>query len=66
MIYPQKFPHRRNADGTYDSICNRCFATVASGAVETDLIQFEVRHVCEPLNEYRASQGHVANPAISS
>jgi hypothetical protein len=30
MLSQAKFPHRHNRDGTYDSICTACFATIAS------------------------------------
>jgi hypothetical protein len=40
------FPHRQNSDGSYDSICMVCFATVGSGESEEDLDSIERRHVC--------------------
>ena len=40
------FPHRRNRDGTYDSICRLCAATVATAAKEADLLDHEMRHKC--------------------
>jgi hypothetical protein len=43
------FPHRRNPDGFYDSICLNCFATVASGTQE-ELVQRDKEHVCEPAS----------------
>jgi hypothetical protein len=42
------FPHRCNCDGTIDSICDCCFATVATSAVEADLALSEAAHICEP------------------
>jgi hypothetical protein len=42
------FPHRFNCDGTIDSICDCCFATVATSSVEADLESSEVAHICEP------------------
>jgi hypothetical protein len=41
------FPHRRNRDGSYDSICLTCFATVGSGTHE-ELVKYDKEHVCEP------------------
>lgn len=41
------FPHRKNADGTYDSICRRCFATVATERDLDDLLAQEAGHVCK-------------------
>jgi len=43
-----QFPHRRNRDGSVDSICPRCIATVASSSREADLKFPEAAHVCEP------------------
>jgi hypothetical protein len=40
------FPHRRNPDGTFNSICLSCFATIASHETE-ELKEAEKRHVCE-------------------
>ena len=43
-----KFPHRPNCDGTIDSICDRCFVTIGTSIVESDLERLEAAHVCEP------------------
>jgi hypothetical protein len=40
------FPHRRNKDGSFDSICLKCFATVASHMAEEDLKEFDKTHIC--------------------
>ena len=42
-----RFPHRKNRDGTYDSICPVCVVTIASSNKEADLFAQERRHVCE-------------------
>ena len=42
------FPHRINSDGTIDSICDQCFATVGISASDSDLKQLEAAHICEP------------------
>jgi len=65
MIRPQTFPHRHNSDGTHDSICNRCFATVAKATIETDLVQFEASHVCDPANVYRTNPDYRISTSIS-
>jgi hypothetical protein len=44
-----KFAHRLIPDGTVDSICPRCFVTVASAANEADLVLKEQLHVCDPF-----------------
>jgi len=46
------FPHRHNSDGSYDSICAACFATVATVENECELASHESAHVCEPLYRY--------------
>jgi hypothetical protein len=40
------FPHRQNSDGSYDSICMVCFATVGSNKSEDALDWVERSHVC--------------------
>jgi hypothetical protein len=50
------FPHRHNADGSHDSICTLCLATVATVQNELELAGFESAHVCEPANLHRASR----------
>jgi hypothetical protein len=40
------FPHRRNKDGSFDSICLECFATVASHLSEEELKEADKNHAC--------------------
>jgi hypothetical protein len=40
------FPHRRNKDGSFTSICLKCFATVASHMTEEELKDQDKNHVC--------------------
>jgi len=40
------YPHRRNKDGSYDSICPTCFVTVAFGKSEVELMKLDAQHVC--------------------
>jgi hypothetical protein len=42
------FPHRHNADRTWDSICPECFRTVAHCRSRTELAAHEQGHVCPP------------------
>ncbi len=44
-----KFAHRSNPDGTTDSICLRCIATVATVYDEGELLRHEQEHICDPL-----------------
>jgi hypothetical protein len=48
------YVHRSNEDGSYDSICVVCYATVASARDETELNSHEHTHVCIPNWPYRA------------
>jgi hypothetical protein len=38
------FPHRRNPDGSFDSICTECFRTVATAPAEAQLEAAETVH----------------------
>jgi hypothetical protein len=44
------FVRRSNEDSTIDSICTKCFQTVASGKSVFDLIRAEEAHTCVPLS----------------
>ena len=41
------FPHRRNPDGTYNSICLTCLEMVALNKTEVELKKLDERHVCK-------------------
>jgi hypothetical protein len=41
------FPHRLNRDGSFDSICLKCFATIANKVTETELKPSEKLHTCD-------------------
>jgi hypothetical protein len=53
---PTPHPHRRNEDGSYDSICPNCFATVAQSRAEGDLAEGEIAHVCD--SAFLEGRGH--------
>lgn len=40
------FPQRHNRDGSYDSICPRCFLTIARGVSPRELDLEERNHAC--------------------
>jgi hypothetical protein len=40
------FPHRKNDNGTFDSICPICYRTVATASEESQLKAGEREHVC--------------------
>lgn len=48
-----KFSHRPNWDGTFDSICRECFVTVATAKREADLEKPEKMHACDPWTRQR-------------
>ena len=41
------FSHRLNRDGSFDSICLKCFATVANTRTETELTAHDKIHICD-------------------
>jgi hypothetical protein len=40
--------HRTNPDGTVDSICPYCYATIGKAHSETGLERMEIDHICDP------------------
>jgi len=46
---PVEFPHRANPDGTIDSICARCYATIGNAHWESELERMEADHICDPV-----------------
>jgi hypothetical protein len=50
------FAHRRNLDGTRDSICRRCAVAIMSSGALAEVTAAEKHHVCdEELLERRAN-----------
>ena len=47
MPAEKKYPHRVNLDGSWDSICTRCFLTIAHCKTEKELAEVERKHVCD-------------------
>lgn len=43
------FPHRKKADGTWESICSDCLRTIANVRDMADLDNFERAHHCVQL-----------------
>lgn len=54
---PNTFVHRENRDGTWDSICRVCYATVCTSPWEADLDRAEKAHVCDPALLAQWSRG---------
>jgi hypothetical protein len=44
-----RFVHRSNQDGTFDSICRDCFATVQTAKTEAGLKLAERDHICDRM-----------------
>jgi hypothetical protein len=59
MHGPISFAYRRNSDGSYDSICLRCYATAASARKDESLSSSESAHVCDPSALDRVNQGSI-------
>ena len=41
------FSHRRNKDGSFESICRICFSTVARSKQEAELAEQDSTHICD-------------------
>ena len=46
MSSGDRFPHRQNSNGTYDSICPKCLRTIDTRKLEGDLAAEERVHIC--------------------
>lgn len=53
---PATFRHRHNPDGTWDSICVKCYLTVETTMLEEDLVGAERSHDCAELLAFKASR----------
>ncbi len=55
-----EFQYRNNGDGTWDSICLRCFLTVGTARSIEELVDMEKAHSCyskKPPKAQRTSVG---------
>jgi hypothetical protein len=43
----QSFKHRELGDGTWDSVCMRCYATIVNMPDEDGLLKYELKHDCQ-------------------
>jgi hypothetical protein len=43
------FPNRANADGSFDSICPTCYATVARSKTRIELAELDAAHRCNKV-----------------
>ncbi len=62
------YVHRKNRDGSIDSICKTCFATVAKVHDEVTLTQHERTHCCPSwiltAREERIPATHTEGPRL--
>lgn len=54
--YKPDFPHRFNADGSFDSVCTLCHMTVATAKIEAELSKHERVHVCNAIRMYEVAE----------
>lgn len=61
-----KFAHRSNRNGTTDTICRQCFATVATATWEAELERAERMHACDPwtLQHFNQSGRQEKRPSL--
>jgi hypothetical protein len=60
-----KFPRRQNQDGSIDSICTKCFRTVANGQTEAYLLEQEKHHSCR-VRDLHHIQHHQSHAKIAA
>jgi hypothetical protein len=51
-----QFRYKNNLDGTFNSICVRCFRTVGTAGDIKSLYPSELTHICEPADLQSRSQ----------
>ena len=53
MVTVPPFAKRRNnITESIDSICTKCFKTIATESSEVELVAHETRHLCDPYWEF--------------
>lgn len=61
-----QFAHRFNRNGTTDTICRQCLATVATATWEAELERAERMHACDPwtLQRFNKSGRQEKRPSL--
>jgi hypothetical protein len=54
------FARRQNHDSSIDSICTKCYQTIASKSSAHDLDPMEQSHMCDPNGEFNY-QNHMGS-----
>jgi hypothetical protein len=62
----KKYTHRKNADGSYGSICMLCFRTVAESGKESGLASGESLHNGRCLGWIPFIDGDAKHPSIQA
>jgi hypothetical protein len=57
MEHLGKFFHRTMPDSTLESVCMKCFQTIARGKNEAEVMEIERVHSCTPLREVHRRWG---------
>ena len=73
MATSTSFAHRQNRDSSIDSICRKCYRTIASANIESELIAHEQRHLCDPnsvfilaaVDSQRSNGSHSQQPSLA-
>jgi len=60
-----QYPHRDNRNGTIESICPRCFETIGTAAIESDLKPMEEAHQCDPAHLAYVERGAATLKVLS-
>lgn len=55
---------RRNRDGSVDSFCVKCFATVSRGESDAVRMQLELSHACNPYDVERFERSKTAGEPV--
>jgi hypothetical protein len=50
------YVRRLNPNTSFDSICTKCYMTVASAENEVELLHPESNHVCDPYGEFSVTR----------
>jgi hypothetical protein len=67
MNTPRTFARRQNEDHSVDSICMRCYQTIASAPSGSDFKTAEQNHLCNRYGEFNQAQVdfHLGSPSAS-
>jgi hypothetical protein len=61
MLSKAEYPRRRNRDGTWGSVCTKCYMAIGRCATEDKLAEMEKSHVC--YSSFLAERGGLSDTA---